>query len=229
MKPAKAVLLVSLALALVAFFALDLGRFLNLGFLQDSHAQLLELYAQQPLGVAAAYFTVYTLATAVSFPGAVVLTLAGGALFGLGWGLLIVSFASSLGATLAFLAARFVLRDSMEARFGSRLAEIHRGIEKDGAFYLFSLRLIPAVPFFVINLVMGLTRMRTWTFYWVSQLGMLAGTMVYVNAGTQLARIESLSGILSPPMLLSFALLGVFPLLARKWAERLRLRRGSRK
>jgi pyruvate/2-oxoglutarate dehydrogenase complex dihydrolipoamide dehydrogenase (E3) component/uncharacterized membrane protein YdjX (TVP38/TMEM64 family) len=225
MKPVKALLVLAIALAVVAFFAFDLGRFLSLGFLKDSQAQLGALFEAQPLGVAAAYFAVYTLATAVSFPGAVVLTLAGGALFGLGWGLLIVSFASSVGATLAFLAARFVLRDSIESRFGARLAEINRGIEKDGAFYLFTLRLIPVVPFFVINLVMGLTQMRTWTFYWVSQLGMLAGTAVYVNAGTQLGRIDSLQGILSPALIGSFVLLGVFPLLARRVLDAFKRRR----
>jgi pyruvate/2-oxoglutarate dehydrogenase complex dihydrolipoamide dehydrogenase (E3) component/uncharacterized membrane protein YdjX (TVP38/TMEM64 family) len=225
MKPVKALLVLAIALAVVAFFAFDLGRFLSLGFLKDSQAQLAALFEAQPLGVAAAYFAVYALATAVSFPGAVVLTLAGGALFGLGWGLLIVSFASSMGATLAFLAARFVLRESIEARFGTRLAEINRGMEKDGAFYLFTLRLIPVVPFFIINLVMGLTKMRAWTFYWVSQLGMLAGTAVYVNAGTQLARIDSLQGILSPALIGSFVLLGVFPLVARRVLDALKRRR----
>jgi pyruvate/2-oxoglutarate dehydrogenase complex dihydrolipoamide dehydrogenase (E3) component/uncharacterized membrane protein YdjX (TVP38/TMEM64 family) len=225
MKPVKALLVLAIALAVVAFFAFDLGRFLSLGFLKDSQAQLAALFEAHPLVVATAYFAVYALATAVSFPGAVVLTLAGGALFGVGWGLLIVSFASSLGATLAFMAARFVLRESIEVRFGARLAEINRGIEKDGAFYLFTLRLIPVVPFFVINLVMGLTKMRTWTFYWVSQIGMLAGTAVYVNAGTQLARIDSLQGILSPALIGSFVLLGVFPLLARRALDALRRRR----
>ncbi len=201
---------------LIAFFAFDLGRFLSLDYLKQSQTSFAETYARQPLLVSGIYFVIYVVATALSFPGATILTLAGGAIFGLGWGLLIVSFASCIGATLAFLAARFVLRDSIQNRFSQRLTEINKGIEKDGAFYLFTLRLVPLVPFFVINLVMGLTRMKTWTFYWVSQLGMLAGTAVYVNAGTQLAKIDSLKGILSPGLLASFVLLGIFPLLARK-------------
>ncbi|MGE3348462.1 MAG: FAD-dependent oxidoreductase [Ramlibacter sp.] len=212
--------------ALVAlYFALGLGRYLSLDYLKQSQSAFAGLYASHPLAVVATYFAVYVAVTALSFPGAVILTLAGGAVFGLGWGTLIVSFASSLGATLAFLAARFILRDSIEARFGQRLAEINRGVEKDGAFYLFTLRLIPVVPFFVINLVMGLTKMKALTFYWVSQLGMLAGTAVYVNAGTQLAQIDSLKGILSPGLLGSFVLLGLFPLIARKIVEAVQKRK----
>ena len=203
--------------AMVAFFVLDLGRFLSLDYLKQSQAGLAEMFAQNPAQVVVLFLLAYVAATGLSLPGAgTILTLAGGAIFGLGWGTLIVSFASSIGATLAFLAARFVLRDSIEARFGKRLAEINSGIAKDGPFYLFTLRLVPLVPFFVINLVMGLTQLRTWTFYWVSQLGMLAGTAVYVNAGTQLAQLNSLKGILSPALLGSLVLLGVFPLLARK-------------
>jgi pyruvate/2-oxoglutarate dehydrogenase complex dihydrolipoamide dehydrogenase (E3) component/uncharacterized membrane protein YdjX (TVP38/TMEM64 family) len=166
--------------------------------------------------VAAVYFLIYVLATALSIPGAVIITLAGGAIFGLWQGLLIVSFASTLGATLAFLASRFVLREWVEARFGQRLADINAGVDKEGAFYLFTLRLIPVVPFFLINLLIGLTRMKVWTYYWVSQIGMLAGTAVYVNAGTQLAQLDSVKGILSPALLGSFVLLGIFPLIARR-------------
>ena len=221
----KTVLVIAVLAAAVAFFALDLGRFLSLDYLKQSQAQFATLVQSQPLLVAGSYFSIYVAATALSLPGAAIMTLAGGAIFGLGWGLLIVSFASSIGATLAFLVARFLLRDSIEARFGNRLAEINRGVEKDGAFYLFTLRLIPLVPFFVINLVMGLTQMRAWTFYWVSQLGMLAGTAVFVNAGTQLARIDSLKGILSPALLGSFVLLGVFPWLARKGVEAMQKRK----
>jgi pyruvate/2-oxoglutarate dehydrogenase complex dihydrolipoamide dehydrogenase (E3) component/uncharacterized membrane protein YdjX (TVP38/TMEM64 family) len=154
--------------------------------------------------------------TALSLPGAAVMTVAAGALFGLLQGTLLVSFASTIGATLAFLVSRYLLRDAVQQRFGSRLAAINRGIERDGAFYLFTLRLVPAFPFFLINLLMGLTPIKAWTFYWVSQIGMLAGTLVYVNAGTQIAQLESLSGILSPDLLISFALLGLFPLLAKK-------------
>lgn len=216
MNPKKILLLLAIAGAIAAFFALDLGRFLSLEQLKQSQAAFAELQAAHPWRVVAAYFAIYVAATALSLPGATIITLAGGALFGLWWGTLIVSFASSIGATLAFLVARFALRDTVQARFGQRLAEINRGIERDGAFYLFTLRLIPVVPFFVINLLMGLTTMKARTFYWVSQLGMLAGTVVYVNAGTQLARIDSLQGILSPGLLGSFVLLGLFPL-AAKW------------
>ena len=212
----KIFLLAVVALGIAAFFWLDLGRFLSLEYLKQSQDRFEALYAAEPLKVSLAYFALYVVATALSFPGAAIITLAGGAIFGLWWGTLLVSFASSLGATLAFLVSRFVLRDSIEAKFGNRLAEINRGIEKDGAFYLFTLRLIPVVPFFVINLVMGLTKMKALTFYLVSQIGMLAGTLVYVNAGTQLAQIDSLQGILSPALLGSFVLLGVFPLIA-KW------------
>jgi pyruvate/2-oxoglutarate dehydrogenase complex dihydrolipoamide dehydrogenase (E3) component/uncharacterized membrane protein YdjX (TVP38/TMEM64 family) len=211
----RILLLVVVALGIVAFFAFDLDRFLSLEQLKHSQATFTELHARSPLQLALAYFAVYVAATALSVPGAAIITLAGGAIFGLFWGTVLVSFASSIGATLAFLVSRFVLRDGIQARFGDRLKEINRGIEKDGAFYLFTLRLIPVVPFFVINLVMGLTRMKTITFYWVSQLGMLAGTLVYVNAGTQLARVDSLQDILSPALLASFVLLGLFPLIAR--------------
>ena len=212
----KLLLLVAVVLGIAAFFAFDLGRFLTLDYIKGSQAAFGELYASQPFKVAAVYFLIYVAATALSLPGAAIITLAGGAIFGLGWGTLIVSFASTAGATLAFLMSRFVLRSSIEDKFGNRLAEINKGIAKDGAFYLFTLRLIPVVPFFVINLVMGLTKMKAFTFYWVSQLGMLAGTLVYVNAGTQLAQIDSLQGILSPGLIGSFVLLGLFPLIARK-------------
>jgi pyruvate/2-oxoglutarate dehydrogenase complex dihydrolipoamide dehydrogenase (E3) component/uncharacterized membrane protein YdjX (TVP38/TMEM64 family) len=216
MRLRQIVLLLLLALAIGAFVVLDLGRFLSFEQLKASQASFAQLHAEQPFTVAAAYFLVYVLATALSIPGAVVITLAGGAIFGLWQGSLIVSFASTVGATLAFLASRFLLRDWVEARFGQRLADIHLGVDREGGFYLFTLRLIPVVPFFLINLLMGLTRMKVWTYYWVSQIGMLAGTAVYVNAGTQLAQLESLQGILSPALLVSFVLLGIFPLITRR-------------
>ncbi len=212
----QTLLLLLLALAIGAFVALDLGRYLSFEQLKASQAGFTQLHAQQPFMVAAVYFGVYVLATALSIPGAVIITLAGGAVFGLWQGLLLVSFASTIGATLAFLTSRFVLREWVEARFGQRLADINAGVDKEGAFYLFSLRLIPVVPFFLINLLMGLTRMKTGTFYVASQIGMLAGTAVYVNAGTQLAQLDSVQGILSPALLGSFVLLGLFPLLARR-------------
>ena len=221
----KAVLGVFLVVLVIAFFALDLKRFLSLDYLKQSQAALAVLFEQRPLAVIGSYFAIYVAATALSIPGATIITLAGGALFGFWWGTLIVSFASCIGATLAFLAARFVLRDSIQARFGQRMDEINRGVEKDGAFYLFTLRLIPLIPFFAINLVMGLTRMKAWTFYWVSQLGMLAGTAVYVNAGTQLAQIDSARGLLNPALIGSFVLLGIFPLIARKIVQAVRGRK----
>lgn len=219
-------LLIAVLVALVAlFFAFDLGRFLSLEQLKRSQASFASLYAERPAFVIGAFFALYVGVAALSLPGAAVLTLAGGAIFGLVAGTVIVSFASSIGATLALLAARYVLRDGVQARFGKRLAEIDKGVEKEGAFYLFTLRLVPLFPFFLVNLLMGLTRMRAWTFYWVSQLGMLAGTIVYVNAGTQLARIDSLRGILSPGLVGSFVLLGLFPLIAKKVVDALQARK----
>ena len=211
----KLFIVVALLGLVLGFFALGLHNYLTLDQLKASQAQFAQLLTAHPVAVPAAYFGIYVLVTALSLPGAAIMTLAGGALFGLGFGLLLVSFASSIGATLAFLVARFLLRDSVQQRFGERLKAIDRGIERDGAFYLFTLRLVPIFPFFVINLLMGLTRLRTWTFYWVSQVGMLAGTAVYVNAGTQLAAVERLGDILSPALLLSFVLLGLFPWMAK--------------
>jgi pyruvate/2-oxoglutarate dehydrogenase complex dihydrolipoamide dehydrogenase (E3) component/uncharacterized membrane protein YdjX (TVP38/TMEM64 family) len=214
-----------LAAAVGAFFALDLGRWLSLEQLRAAQAGLAAAYQDRPLQVIAAFFFVYVAVTALSLPGAVPLTLAGGALFGLGLGTLVVSCASTAGATLAMLVSRHLLRGAVQARFGARLAEVDRGIARDGAFYLFTLRLVPVLPFFAINLLMGLTGMRVWTYAWVSQLGMLAGTLVYVNAGTQLAQITSLQGIVSPGLLGAFALLGVLPLAGRWLVSALKIRR----
>ncbi len=203
--------------ALVAiFFALDLQQYLTLDYLKESQSRFADLYHKNPGLVIGGYMGIYILVTALSLPGAVILTLAGGALFGLVTGLIVVSFASSIGATLACFVARFVLRDWVQNKFGDKLAAINEGIDKEGSFYLFTLRLIPVFPFFIINLVMGLTKMPLFTFYWVSQLGMLAGTAVFVNAGKELAKIDSLSGILSPGLIGSFVLLGIFPLVVKK-------------
>ena len=221
----KLAIVVIIALALAAFFALDLGQYLSLAALKARQAEFAAFREANPWLAGGAYFLVYVLVTALSLPGAALLTLAGGAVFGLGWGLLIVSFASTIGATLAFLMARYLLRDWVTARFGNRLKGIDEGIRRDGAFYLFTLRLVPAFPFFLINLLMGLTAMKASTYFWVSQIGMLAGTVVYVNAGTQLAQIESLAGIVSPGLLASFVLLGIFPLLARKLVDLVQARR----
>lgn len=208
------ILLTVVALA-AAFWFFDLGHWLRLETLKARQTELLALYDARPLTVIAVYMAVYVTVTALSLPGAVILTLAGGALFGLWTGLVVVSLASTAGATLAFLAARYLLRDSVTRRFGARLDEVHRGMDRNGAFYLFTLRLVPLVPFFVINLVMGLTKMPARRYAWVSQLGMLPGTLVYVNAGTALGGLQSLSGIVSPQLLGAFALLAVFPWVAR--------------
>ena len=212
----KLVVLAILASLAGAFFMLDLHQWLTLEGLKSGLGQFEQWRSQSPLLTAGGFFFLYVVVTALSLPGAAVMTIAAGALFGLLQGTLLVSFASTIGATLAFLVSRYLLRDSVQQRFGSRLTAINRGIERDGAFYLFTLRLVPAFPFFLINLLMGLTTIKAWTFYWISQVGMLAGTLVYVNAGTQIAQLETLSGILSPELLISFALLGLFPLLAKK-------------
>lgn len=211
----KLAILGVLAAVIAAYFAFDLGAYLTLDGIKGAVARWEALYAENPVGLLAGFFAIYVAVTAASLPGAALMTLAAGALFGVVTGTILVSFASTLGATLAFLSSRYVLRDSIEARFGGRLKAINAGLERDGAFYLFSLRMIPAFPFFAVNLIMGLTRIRTLTFMWVSQLGMLLGTAVYVNAGTQLARIESLSGIASPQVLGSFVLLGIVPWIAK--------------
>ncbi|WP_066014525.1 FAD-dependent oxidoreductase [Endozoicomonas atrinae] len=220
MNKKKWLLLVVLAMAIGAFYTLDGQQYLTRDFFQG-------LYRDDPVLTAAAFFAIYVTVTGLSLPGAAILTVVAGAIFGLFQGLLLVSFASTLGATLAFLFSRTLLRDWVEKKFSGYLNTINKGVKKDGAFYLATLRLIPAVPFFVINLVMGLTSMRVWTFSWVSQLGMLPGTAVYVNAGAQLGLVEELSlkGILTPPLITSFVLLGIFPWIARMVMEWLRRRR----
>ena len=225
MHPRKLLLIVAIAALVGVFFAFNLGRFFSLDFVKNQQAAIDAWRVAQPMLTAGIFFAVYVAVTGLSLPGATIMTLAAGAIFGVWWGTLMVSFASTLGATLAFLVARFVLRDWVQGKFGDRLKAINAGMEKEGGFYLFTLRLIPIFPFFVINLVMGLTPIRTWTFYWVSQIGMLAGTLVYVNAGTQLAQLDSLKGILSPELLASFALLGLFPLIAKKIVALVKARR----
>ena len=201
--------------AVLAYRHFGLEQLLTLEALKASRDSLVALYQSRPLFAAASFFAVYVAVAALSFPGATILTLAAGAMFGLWLGLFIVSFASSLGALLAFLVARHLLRDSVQGRFGKQLAPVNEGMKRDGAFYLLTLRLVPLFPFFVVNLLAGLTPIAAGRFYWVSQLGMLAGTAVYVNAGTQLASIQKPADVLSPALLLSFVLLGVFPLIAK--------------
>ena len=211
----KIALLGVIVAAIFSFFYFDLNSYLTLQGMKDSLDTFQTQIAQNPVLSIGVFFAIYVAVTALSLPGAAILTLAAGALFGLVQGLVIVSFASSVGATLAFLVSRFILRDTVRNKFKEKLKKIDEGVEKQGAFYLFTLRLVPVFPFFLINLLMGLTSLKTWTFYWVSQVGMLAGTAVYVNAGTQLAQIDSLSGIVSPGLIFSFVLLGIFPWIAK--------------
>ncbi len=225
MKTSRIAVLVVVATLVAAFFAFDLGQYFSLDYFKSQQAAITAYFQANPAQTAAIFFAVYVAVTALSLPGAAIMTLVAGAIFGLLWGTVLVSFASSIGATLAFLTSRFLLRDWVQGKFGDKLKAINEGVAKDGAFYLFTLRLVPLFPFFVINLVMGLTPIATRTFYWVSQVGMLLGTIVYVNAGTQIARIESLKGILSPALLLSFALLGIFPLVAKKIVAVIRARK----
>ena len=212
----RAILALLIVSAIILFFGMGFDQYLTLGALKEGHGKFAVMQAQSPLLVALIAFVLYIVVVALYLPGATIMGLAMGALFGLWLGTLLVSFASTIGATLAFLTSRYLLRDYVQHHFGDKLKRINEGMAKDGALYLFMLRLVPAFPFFLINLLMGLTQIRTRTFYWVSQLGMLAGTLVYVNAGTQLASINNLSDIISPGVLLSFALLGIFPLIA-KW------------
>lgn len=221
----KSLLLGLLVLLIAGFFALDLGHYLTLASLKAQQAALQAQVAASPWLAAASFFALYVAVTGLSLPGAALLTLVAGALFGLLEGVVIVSFASTLGAVLSMFSSRFLLQDWVQQRFGQRLAGIEAGLARDGAFYLFALRLVPAFPFFLINLAMGLTKLPARTFWWVSQIGMLPGTLVYVNAGRELGQLDSLSGILSPGLLGAFALLGVFPLLARKLLERLQAKR----
>lgn len=224
----KWLVLLLLVVLVGAYFIFDLGGYLSLEYFRSRQVAIQAYFDQHPWRTAAIFFGVYVAVTALSLPGAALMTLAAGAIFGLLWGTVVVSFASTAGATLAFLISRFLLRDAVESRFCETARSVNRGIEKDGAFYLFTLRLVPVFPFFVVNLVMGLTHMRTLTYMWVSQLGMLAGTLVYVNAGRQIGQLESLSGILSLPIILSFTLLGLFPLLARKVMDYVRAQRALR-
>lgn len=216
MKRNQIILLGAIVVLVALFFYFDLGRYINLEFFQAQRAVVVDYYVDNRVVTIVAFLAIYIGMAALSLPGATIMTLAAGAVFGLPVGLVLVSFASTIGATLACMLARYLFRDAVQARFGKYLGRINEGVEKDGAFYLFALRLVPAFPFFVVNLVMALTPIRLWTFYWVSQVGMLAGTAVYVNAGKEIGQLESLQGILSPTLLISFALLGVFPIIAKK-------------
>lgn len=211
--------LLLILLVFLIFFALKQSGYLDLltlDYLKLNYESFKNLYQNQPVQTVSIFFIIYVLSTALSLPGALILTLAGGALFGLTMGTIIVSFASTLGASIAFLFARYLFRDWILLKFQKQMESINKGIEKEGHFFLFTLRLIPLFPFFIINLTMGLTKMNIWTYYWVSQIGMLAGTILYVNAGVELSKISTISDILSPSIIMSFTLLGLFPLLAKK-------------
>lgn len=229
MKSNKLILCAALLIIGYLFYALDLQQYLDLTYIKAQQQTFTDYYQRQPLLVMGVFFFIYVVTATLSFPGAALLTLLAGAIFGLVLGTVLVSIASTLGATLAFLLARYLLRDSVARRFTRQIKSIDEGVAREGALYLFTLRLVPLFPFFVVNSLMGLTAIKVWTYFWVSQLGMLAGTIVYVNAGTELAKLDSLSGILTPPLLLSFALLGVFPLLAKKMVALIRARRALAK
>ncbi len=216
MSSVKLSILALVAVAFAAFFYFEGGQYLTLAAIKTQQSHIADYYLTQPLQTMLLFFVLYVLITALSLPGAALMTLLAGAIFGLLWGTIIVSFASTLGASLAFLTARFLFREQVQHRFAKQLVTINDNVQRHGGFYLFTLRLVPVVPFFIINLVMGLTKLPLLTFFTVSQVGMLAGTLVYVNAGTQLAQIDSLQGILSLPLLASFVLLGTFPLLAKR-------------
>ena len=221
----KIALVVAILAIIAAFFIFDLQQYFSLDYLKQQQSSLNQLYADNPALIAAIFFFVYVIFAALALPAATILTLAGGAIFGFWVGLLVVSFASTIGATIAFILTRYLFHDAIESKFGHRLQTINAGIEREGAFYVFGLRLVPLFPFVMINSLLALTKLKTSTFYWASQIGMLAGTAVYVNAGTQIAQIQSLGDVADPKLLLSFALLGVFPIVAKyalAWLKRVK-------
>jgi uncharacterized membrane protein YdjX (TVP38/TMEM64 family) len=205
-----------MATSIVAFFALDLGGYLTLEYLQSQHAHIKAYYTAHPCVTALAFSLIYTLTAGLSLPGSSLLPLLAGSVFGLFWGTVLVSVASTIAATLEFLAARYLLRDAIQSRFSSNVRAFNIGIEKEGAYYIFALRLIPFAPFLIINLVMGLTPIKTLTYIGISLVGLLASSAVYVNIGTELGRLDSLSSLLSPSLIVSFTILGFFPLIAKK-------------
>ncbi|MCP3891732.1 MAG: FAD-dependent oxidoreductase [Desulfobulbaceae bacterium] len=221
----KIIIVIAIIVAVAGFFLFDLDQVLTLENIKVHQAEFSTMVDNSPVMASVVFFILYVVVTALSLPGAAIMTLAGGGVFGLVWGFFLISFASTIGATLAFLVSRYLLRESVQNRFGDKLAAINKGVEEEGPFYLFTLRLVPIFPFFLINILMGLTPIKTFTYYWVSQVGMIAGTLVYVNAGIQLAKIEGLGGILSPGLLFSFVLLGIFPLVAKKTTEAIKKRK----
>ena len=221
----KFIIVAVIAALIAAFFLFDLQQYFSLEFIKEKQAAFNTFYAENTLLTLVGFFVIYVVMAALSLPGAAIMTILAGSLFGLVTGVIMVSFASTTGATLAFLASRYLLRDSIQSRYADKLQVINDGVEKEGPLYLFAMRLVPLFPFFVVNLLMGITTIATRTFAWVSQLGMLAGTSVYVYAGTQLAQIDSLSGILSPGLIFAFVLLGLFPMIAKRVMEKIRANR----
>lgn len=218
----KLPIILVIAIFIAVFFYYDAGQYLSLEYIKDTQNQLLTYYSNSPFIVISVFFLFYVAVTALSLPGATIMTLAAGMLFGLTWGVVIVSFASTIGASLAFIIARFILHDAIQKKYADKLERVNNGIKNEGAFYLFALRLVPLFPFFLINIIMGLTPIRLWTFFWVSQVGMLLGTVVYVYAGTELAKISTLSDIVSLRLLIAFSILGLFPIAAKKLLEFIR-------
>ncbi len=216
MKNNQIILLTIIVFLIVLFFILDVQHYMTLEYFQVQRSEIISFYDVHPWQTMLIFFAMYIIMTGLSLPGATLLTLIAGALFGLLVGTILVSFASSIGGTLAFLFSRYLFKDAIQKRFKQQLTPINRGIEKEGAFYLFTLRLVPIFPFFIINLAMALTPIKTWTFYWVSQIGMLLATIIYVNAGMQINNIESLGDILSQNLIFSLILIGIFPLIAKK-------------
>jgi len=227
MNKKKLSLIILFVIVIGLFFALDLGQYLNLAYIKSKQEVINSYYSLNPIRTGLIFFISYILITGVSLPGASIMTLIGGAIFGVSWGTILVSFGSTLGATMAFLVVRYLFHDSIQKRYSKQLEPINKGIEKEGGFYLFTIRLVPAFPFFIINALMALTPIKTIHFALVSQIGMFPATIVYVNAGTQLAKIESLGDILSTELIISFVLLGIFPLLAKKIIEYVKQKRQS--
>ena len=223
----KIIVLIVLITFISLFFALDFNQYADLTFIKDKQLIIEDFYEKKPITALMIFAFSYFLVTALSLPAAVVLTLLGGALFGFSIALVMISFVSTLGATIAFLIARFLARDYVQLYFKKQLLSINNGFEKEGAFYLFALRLVPIFPFFIINIVMSLLPIKTWTFYWVSQMGMLPGTAVFVYAGTQLAQINEISDITSPSLIFAFTLLGLFPLITKKFLQYIRMDKGD--
>ncbi|MCY4143303.1 MAG: VTT domain-containing protein [Gammaproteobacteria bacterium] len=225
MKPPQIILVLVVVSVVVLFFALDISDYFSLAYLQEQRAKLVEFYSENPVVTILLFALVYIGLTSLSIPSATGLTLLAGAIFDLVTGVIVVSIVSTVGAGLAFLLARYLFRDVVQNKFATQLGPINDGIDRDGIFYLFAIRLVPTIPYFVVNAAMGLTTIKFWSFVWVSQIGMLATTIVFVNAGSQLGQLESLSGILSPTLIVALVLLGIFPLVAKWTVSYLRSRR----